>query len=99
LITVKVDRPGVGKKIQKLIKDAKLKLPSEHQGDAVRVSGPRRTNCSRQSAGQENVADFPIQVGNFKGLSERSVPRREHEALEFSSHFLASVLSPRVQQS
>ena len=67
-ITVKV---GVsqekGKVIQKLIKDAKLKVNASIQGDAVRVSGAKRDDL--QAAIQlvrAQVADVPLQYINFR---------------------------------
>ena len=67
-ITVKV---GVsqekGKQIQKLIKDAKLKVNASIQGDAVRVSGAKRDDL--QAAIQlvrTQVADVPLQYINFR---------------------------------
>jgi len=67
-ITIKV---GVtqekGKQIQKLIKDAKLKVAASIQGDAVRVSGAKRDDL--QAAIQlvkTSVADIPLQYINFR---------------------------------
>jgi uncharacterized protein YajQ (UPF0234 family) len=67
-ITVKV---GVsqekGKEIQKLIKDAKLKVNASIQGDAVRVSGTKKDDL--QAAIQlvrSKVADVPLQYINFR---------------------------------
>ena len=67
-ITVKV---GVsqekGKQIQKLIKDAKLKVNASIQGDAVRISGAKRDDL--QAAIQlvrAQVADVPLQYINFR---------------------------------
>ncbi len=67
-ITVKV---GVsqekGKVIQKLIKDAKLKVNASIQGDAVRVSGAKRDDL--QAAIQlvrAQVTDVPLQYINFR---------------------------------
>jgi uncharacterized protein YajQ (UPF0234 family) len=68
VITVKVGiDQELGKKIQKLIKDAKLKLQASIQGDAVRVSGAKKDELQQAIAlVRKNVADFPIQVGNFR---------------------------------
>jgi uncharacterized protein YajQ (UPF0234 family) len=68
VITVKVGiDQELGKKIQKLIKDAKLKLQASIQGDAVRVSGAKKDELQLAIAlVRKNVADFPIQVGNFR---------------------------------
>ena len=67
-ITVKV---GVsqekGKQIQKLIKDAKVKVNASIQGDAVRVSGAKKDDL--QAAIQlvrAQVTDVPLQYINFR---------------------------------
>src|SRR4026209_806530 len=67
-ITVKV---GVsqekGKQIQKLIKDAKVKVNASIQGDAVRVSGAKKDDL--QAAIQlirKSVTDVPVQFINFR---------------------------------
>lgn len=55
------------KQIQKLIKDAKLKVSASIQGDAVRVSGGKKDEL--QSAMQlvrQSVADIPLQFINFR---------------------------------
>jgi len=68
VITVKVGiDQELGKKIQKLIKDAKLKLQASIQGDAVRVSGAKKDELQQAIAlVRKTVTDFPIQVGNFR---------------------------------
>jgi uncharacterized protein YajQ (UPF0234 family) len=67
-VTVKVGVPQEkGKLIQKLIKDAKLKVAASIQGDAVRVSGGKKDDL--QSAIQlvrTSVTDLPIQFTNFR---------------------------------
>ena len=67
-ITVKVGVPqDKAKQIQKLIKDAKLKVAASIQGDAVRVSGAKKDDL--QGAIQlvrQNVADLPLQFTNFR---------------------------------
>ena len=67
-ITIKV---GVtqekGKQIQKLIKDAKLKVAASIQGDAVRISGAKRDDL--QNAIQlvkTSITDIPVQFINFR---------------------------------
>ena len=64
VITVKVGvDQELGKKIQKLIKDAKLKLQASIQGDAVRVSGTKKDELQLAIAlVKKNVTDFPIQA-------------------------------------
>jgi cyclic-di-GMP-binding protein len=67
-ITVKVGVPqDKGKQIQKLLKDAKLKVAASIQGDAVRVSGAKKDEL--QAAIQlvrKSVADLPLQFTNFR---------------------------------
>ena len=68
VITVKVGiDQELGKKIQKLIKDARLKLQASIQGDAVRVSGAKKDELQQAIAlVRKNITDFPVQVGNFR---------------------------------
>ena len=67
-ITVKVGVPqDKGKQMQKLLKDAKLKVQASIQGDAVRVSGAKKDDL--QAAMQlvrKSVADLPLQFINFR---------------------------------
>ena len=67
-VTVKVGVPqDKGKQIQKLLKDAKLKVAASIQGDAVRVSGGKKDDL--QAAIQlvkTSVADLPLQFTNFR---------------------------------
>ncbi len=67
-VTVKVGVPQEkAKHIQKLIKDAKLKVAASIQGDAVRVSGAKKDDL--QAAIQlvrKSVADLPLQFTNFR---------------------------------
>jgi len=67
-ITVKVGiAQDKAKQIQKLIKDAKLKVAASIQGDAVRVSGAKRDDL--QAAIQlvkKSVTDLPLQYINFR---------------------------------
>jgi cyclic-di-GMP-binding protein len=67
-VTVKVGVPQErAKQIQKLIKDAKLKVAASIQGDAVRVSGGKKDDL--QAAIQlvrRSVADLPLQFVNFR---------------------------------
>ena len=67
-VTVKVGVPQEkGKQIQKLLKDAKLKVAASIQGDAVRVSGAKKDDL--QAAMQlvrTSVADLPLQFNNFR---------------------------------
>ena len=67
-VTVRVGVPqDKGKQIQKLIKDAKLRVAASIQGDAVRVSGAKKDDL--QAAIQlvrKSVADLPLQFVNFR---------------------------------
>ena len=67
-VTVKVGVPqDKGKQIQKLLKDAKLKVAASIQGDAVRISGAKKDDL--QAAIQlvrTSVADLPLQFTNFR---------------------------------
>ena len=67
-VAVKVGVPQEkGKQIQKLIKDAKLKVAAAIQGDTVRVSGGKKDDL--QAAIQlvkKSVADVPLQFINFR---------------------------------
>ena len=67
-VTVKVGVPQErAKQIQKLIKDAKLKVAASIQGDTVRVSGGKKDDL--QAAIQlvkKSVADLPLQFINFR---------------------------------
>ena len=59
--------PEKGKEIQKLIKDAKLKVQGSIQGDAVRVTGSKKDDL--QAAIQlvkKSVTDVPLQFINFR---------------------------------
>ena len=67
-VTVKTGVPQEkAKQIQKLIKDAKLKVQGSIQGDLVRVSGAKKDDL--QAAIQlvrQQVADLPLQFINFR---------------------------------
>jgi uncharacterized protein YajQ (UPF0234 family) len=67
-VTVKVGVPqDKGKAVQKLLKDAKLKVQASIQGDAVRVSGAKKDDL--QAAIQlvrGSVKDLPLQFTNFR---------------------------------
>ena len=67
-VTVKVGVPqDKGKQIQKLLKDAKLKLAASIQGDAVRISGAKKDDL--QAAMQlvrSSITDLPVQFTNFR---------------------------------
>jgi cyclic-di-GMP-binding protein len=67
-VTVKVGVPQEkAKQIQKLIKDAKLKVNASIQGDAVRVQGAKKDEL--QAAIQlvrSSITDLPLQFTNFR---------------------------------
>lgn len=55
------------KKIQKLIKDSKLKVQAAIQGDAVRVTGAKRDDLQAAMAlVRKEMADFPLSFNNFR---------------------------------
>ena len=68
VITVKVGiDQELGKKIQKLIKDAKLKVQASIQGDAVRVSGTNKDDLQQViTLMKKTITDFPVQFKNFR---------------------------------
>lgn len=67
-VTVKTGIPvEKGKQLQKLLKDAKLKVAASIQGDALRVSGSKKDDL--QAAIQllrRSVTDLPVQFINFR---------------------------------
>lgn len=67
-VTVRVGVPQEkGKEIQKLLKEAKLKVQASIQGDAVRVSGAKKDDL--QAAIQlvrTSITDLPVQFINFR---------------------------------
>jgi uncharacterized protein YajQ (UPF0234 family) len=57
----------LAKKIVKMIKDSKLKVQANIQGDAVRVSGGKRDALQEAIAlVKKAISDFPLQFGNFR---------------------------------
>ena len=56
-----------GKKIQKLIKESKLKVQAAIQGDAVRVTGAKRDDLQAVMALlRKDMADLPLSFDNFR---------------------------------
>ena len=56
-----------GKQIQKLLKDAKLKVAASIQGDAVRVTGAKRDDLQAAMALiRKDIADVPVSFNNFR---------------------------------
>ena len=57
----------VSKKIQRLIKDSKLKLQASIQGDAVRITGTKRDDLQAAMALlRKELADVPLTFDNFR---------------------------------
>jgi len=57
----------LAKKIQKLVKDSKLKVQAQIQGDAVRVSGGKRDDLQAAMAAiRKEVTDVPLTFNNFR---------------------------------
>ena len=67
-VTVKSGIPqDKSKQIQKLVKDAKLKVAASIQGDALRISGAKKDDL--QAAMQlvrTSITDLPLQFTNFR---------------------------------
>ena len=57
----------LSKKIQRLIKDSKLKVQASIQGDAVRVTGAKRDDLQAAMAlVRKDVTDVPLSFNNFR---------------------------------
>jgi hypothetical protein len=55
------------KKLQRLIKDSKLKVQATIQGDAVRVTGAKRDDLqSAMALIRKDMADLPLSFNNFR---------------------------------
>lgn len=55
------------KKISRLIKDSKLKVQAQIQGDAVRVTGAKRDDLqSAMALIRKDMADLPLSFNNFR---------------------------------
>jgi uncharacterized protein YajQ (UPF0234 family) len=55
------------KKLQKLIKDSKLKVQASIQGDAVRVTGAKRDDLQAVMAlVRKEMTDLPLSFSNFR---------------------------------
>jgi uncharacterized protein YajQ (UPF0234 family) len=67
-VTVRVGvEQELAKKIVRLIKDSRMKLQASIQGEAVRVSGAKKDELQAAIAlVKKNIADFPLQFGNFR---------------------------------
>jgi uncharacterized protein YajQ (UPF0234 family) len=56
-----------GKKIQRLVKDSKLKVQAAIQGDAVRVTGAKRDDLQAAMALlRKEMAELPLSFNNFR---------------------------------
>ena len=57
----------LAKKIQKLIKDSKMKVQAAIQGDAVRVTGAKRDDLqAAMGLLKKDVTDVPLSFNNFR---------------------------------
>ena len=57
----------VSKKIQRLLKDSKIKVQAAIQGDAVRVTGAKRDDLQAAMALiKKDVPDVPLSFNNFR---------------------------------
>jgi len=57
----------LAKKIVKLIKDSKSKVQASIQGDAVRITGPKRDDLQAAIAlVKKTITDYPLEYGNFR---------------------------------
>ncbi len=57
----------IGKRIQKAIKESKLKVQGSIQGDSVRVTGAKRDDLQATMALlRTEVADLPLSFNNFR---------------------------------
>ena len=57
----------LAKKIQRLVKDSKLKVQAAIQGDAVRITGAKRDDLQAAMALiRKEIADMPLSFNNFR---------------------------------
>ncbi len=57
----------LAKKLQKLIKESKLKVQAAIQGDAVRITGAKRDDLQAAMALiRKDLADHPLSFNNFR---------------------------------
>ncbi len=57
----------LAKKIQKLVKESKLKLQASIQGDSVRVTGAKRDDLQAAMALiRKDITDVPLSFANFR---------------------------------
>ena len=59
--------PETGKKLQKMLKDSKLKVQAQIQGDQLRVTGKQRDDLQQAMALMRKAElDRPLQFKNFR---------------------------------
>jgi hypothetical protein len=57
----------LGKKIQRILKDSKLKVQAAIQGDSVRVTGAKRDDLQTAMALlKKDITDVPLSYNNFR---------------------------------
>jgi uncharacterized protein YajQ (UPF0234 family) len=57
----------LGKKIQRILKDSKLKVQGAIQGDSVRVTGAKRDDLQTAMALlKKEITDIPLSFNNFR---------------------------------
>jgi len=57
----------LGKKIQRILKDSKLKVQGSIQGDSVRVTGAKRDDLQTAMALlKKEITDVPLSFNNFR---------------------------------
>jgi len=57
----------LGKKIQRILKDSKLKVQAAIQGDSVRVTGAKRDDLQTAMALlRKDITDVPLSFNNFR---------------------------------
>ena len=57
----------LAKKIQRLVKDSKLKVQAAIQGDAVRITGAKRDDLQAAMALiRKDISDMPLSFNNFR---------------------------------
>ncbi len=68
IINVKNDiETELAKKIQRLIKDSKIKVTASIQGESVRVTGTKRDDLQQAIAlCKEKITEVPLQFNNFR---------------------------------
>ena len=61
------NRPDTGKKVTRLLKDSKLKVQAQLQGEKVRVTGKKRDDLQEAIALLRKTSfDVPLQFNNFR---------------------------------